>query len=100
MVGRVIRAGDLSFTVIGVFRERVATFGQSEITQESVLVPFSLLKYYQGVDYLRTLYVQADSHQNVTLVTPELSVILQPRHRAGVAYTVQTLAGIFEPTHQ
>ena len=100
MVGQVLRAGDLSFTVIGVFRERVATFGQSEITQESVLVPFSLLKYYQGVDYVRTLYVQADSHENVPLVTAELSVMLQSRHREGIAYTVQNLAGILEAARQ
>jgi len=100
MVGQVLRAGDLSFTVIGVFRERVATFGQSEITQESVLVPFSLLKYYQGVDYVWTLYVQADSHENVPLVTAELSVMLQSRHREGIAYTVQNLAGILEAARQ
>jgi putative ABC transport system permease protein len=100
MVGQVIHAGDLSFTVIGVFRERVSTFGQSEITRESVLVPFSLLKYYQGVDYVRTLYVQADSHENVPLVTAELSVMLQSRHREGVAYTVQNLAGILEAARQ
>jgi putative ABC transport system permease protein len=100
MVGEVIRAGDLSFTVVGVFRERVATFGQSEITQESVLVPFSLLKYYQGVDYVRTLYVQADSHENVPLVTAELSVMLQSRHREGIAYSVQNLAGILEAARQ
>jgi len=30
-VGRTVRLGELSFTVIGVFRERVATFGYSEI---------------------------------------------------------------------
>ncbi len=100
MVGQVIRVGDLRFTVIGVFRERVSTFGISEITQESVLVPFSLLKYYQGVDYLRTLYVQADSHENVPLVTSELHVLLQSRHRPGIAYTVENLAGILEAARQ
>ncbi len=100
MVGQVIRVGDLRFTVIGVFRERVSTFGISEITSESVLVPFSLLKYYQGVDYVRTLYVQADSHQNVPLVTSELRVLLQSRHREGVAYTVENLAGILEAARQ
>jgi putative ABC transport system permease protein len=100
MVGQVLRVGDLSFTVIGVFRERVATFGQSEITQESVLVPFSLLRYYQGIEFVRTLYVQADSHQNVPLVTAELSVMLQSRHREGVSYTVQNLAGILEAARQ
>jgi putative ABC transport system permease protein len=100
MVGQVLRVGDLRFTVIGIFRERVATFGQSEITRESVLVPFSLLKYYQGIDYVRTLYVQADSHENVSLVTAELRVMLQTRHRQGPAYTVENLAGILEAAHQ
>src|SRR5215469_14039691 len=100
MVGQIIRVGELSFTVIGVFRERVSTFGQSEITSESVLVPFPLLKYYQGVDYIRTLYVQADTHDNVPLVTAELRVLLQSRHREGVAYTVQNLAGILEAARQ
>jgi putative ABC transport system permease protein len=100
MVGQIIRVGDLRFTVIGIFRERVATFGQSEITSESVLVPFSLLKYYQGVDYVRTLYAQADSHENVGLVTAELQVLLRSRHREGVAYTVQNLAGILEAARQ
>jgi hypothetical protein len=30
-VGQEIRVGDLRFTVIGVFRERISTFGQTEI---------------------------------------------------------------------
>lgn len=100
MVGEIIRVGDLRFTVIGVFRERVPTFGQSEITQESVLVPFSLLKYYQGIDFFRTLYVQADSHENVSLVTAELKTMLQTRHRTGISYTVENLAGILEAAHR
>lgn len=100
MVGQTIRLDDLRFTVIGVFRERVATFGQSEISQESVLVPFTLLKYYQGIDYVRTLYAQADTHDNVALVTAELRVLLQSRHRQGAAYTVQNLAGILEAARQ
>jgi putative ABC transport system permease protein len=100
MVGEIIRVGDMRFTVIGVFRERVATFGQSEISQESVLVPFSLLKYYQNIDFFRTLYAQADSHENVSLVTAELKVMLQSRHRANISYTVENLAGILEAAHQ
>lgn len=100
MLGQVLHVGDLSFTIVGIFRERVATFGQSEITRESVLVPFSLLKYYQGIDYVRTLYLQADSHENVSLVTAELRVLLQSRHREGAAYTVENLAGILQAARQ
>ena len=47
-IGQNLRVGELSFTVIGVFRERVETFGLSEIQDYSVLVPFPLMKYYTG----------------------------------------------------
>ena len=43
-LGKEVRVADLHFTVIGVFRERVATFGQTEITSETVIIPFSLIK--------------------------------------------------------
>ncbi len=96
MIGKTIRAGELQFTVIGVFRERVPTFGQSEITPESALIPFQLARYYQGANYFRTLYAQADSPQTVPLVTEEVRALLHSRHRAGVSYTVQNLASILD----
>ena len=61
MIGRQLHVGEQTFTIIAVFRERVATFGQSEIGDLTVLIPFRLMKYYSGVDYIRTLYAQADS---------------------------------------
>ena len=96
MIGKAIRVGELRLTVIAVFRERVATFGQSEIASESVLIPFQLMKTYRGEDYLRTLYAQADSSENVLLVTDEVRRLLQSRHRAGAVYTVQNLSSILE----
>ncbi|MGA2960373.1 MAG: ABC transporter permease [Candidatus Korobacteraceae bacterium] len=100
MIGKDIRVGELRLTVIAVFRERVATFGQSEIASESVLIPFQLMKTYRGEDYVRTLYTQADSSENVPLVTDEVQHLLQARHRTGVVYTVQNLSSILEAAHK
>lgn len=96
MIGTVIQTGDLRFTVIGIFRERVATFGQSEIVTESVVIPFPLMKLYTGEEYLRNLYVQADSPQSVLAVTGEVQQMLEARHRPGMTYTVQNLSGILD----
>src|SRR4029077_15768185 len=52
-VGREVRVADLHFTVIGVFRERVSTFGQTEITSETVIIPFSLIKDYTGTQFFK-----------------------------------------------
>jgi putative ABC transport system permease protein len=95
-VGKDIRAGELHFTVIGVFKERVATFGQSEIRAESIIIPFSLIKYYTGTEYFKTFYAQADRPEDVPAVTREVAEILKSRHRPGAEYRVQNLSGILE----
>ncbi len=95
-VGQQIHVGDLDFTVIGVFRERVQTFGQTEITTDSVLVPFPLIQYYTGSSYIKTFYAQADNPEDVGLVTQEVTDILRSRHRAGASYDIRNLSSILE----
>ena len=95
-IGQTIHVGELSFTVIGVFRERVQTFGQSEIADDSALVPFPLIKYYTGDNYVRTFYAQADSPQDVELVTSGVGEILRSRHRAAAEYDVRNLTSFLQ----
>jgi len=95
-VNKEIHVGELAFTVIGVFRERTATFGQSEITPESVIVPFSLIRYYTGTEFIKTFYAQADKQEDVEMVTRQVSEVLNSRHRAEAGYRVENLASILE----
>ena len=95
-VGKEIRVGELRFTIIGVFKERIATFGQSEIARETVVVAFSLLKSYAGTESMRVLYIQAPRPEVVPTVTQQLSELLQSRHRAGARYDVQNLGAILD----
>ena len=96
MIGRLLRVDEQTFTIIGVFRERVSTFGQSEIGAQTVLIPFRLIKYYSGSDFVRTLYAQADSGEDVPKTTLDVQSLLRQRHTPGAVYTVQNLAGILE----
>jgi putative ABC transport system permease protein len=93
-IGGTIRMGELTFTVIGVFRERVATFGLSEIQKESVIIPLTLMRYYTGVDVLRVLYAQAQRAEDVPGVQRQMTRLLQSRHPIEAEYDVQTLAAI------
>lgn len=95
-VGQTIHVGELSFSVIGVFHERVQTFGQSEIADDSVLVPFPLIKYYTGESSIRTFYAQADSPQHVDLVTQSVAEVLRSRHRPGASYDVRNLTSFLQ----
>ena len=95
-----ISVGELSFIVIGVFQERVATFGESEIATDSLLVPFSLIKYYTGEEYFLTLYAQADTPEDVPVVTKQISQVLRKRHRNEAKYTVENLTALLEAAHR
>jgi putative ABC transport system permease protein len=96
MIGRQLRVGEQTFTVIAVFRERVATFGQSEIGAQSILVPFGLMKYYSGNDFMRTMYAQTDTGDSVPEATVAVQSVLKSRHTPGSVYQVQNLSSILE----
>jgi putative ABC transport system permease protein len=93
-IGRPMRMGELTFTVIGVFRERVETFGLSDIQENSVIIPFTLMKYYTGMEVVRLLDAQADKAENVASVERQLGQVLRSRHPADAEYKVQTLTAI------
>jgi putative ABC transport system permease protein len=93
-VGRPMRMGELTFTVIGVFRERVETFGLSDIQENSVIIPFTLMKYYTGMEVVRLLDAQADKAENVASVERQVGQVLRSRHPAEAEYKVQTLTAI------
>ena len=94
-LGARIRAGELSFTVVGVFRERVATFGLSEIQRYTVLVPFPLMRYYSGTDSVGVLYAQAGAPESVVPLTRQVEALLRSRHPGGT-YVVENLGGVLD----
>ena len=47
-IGRRVQLNGLPFTIIGTFRERVETFGQSGIADETLLIPYTVAQYFTG----------------------------------------------------
>jgi putative ABC transport system permease protein len=95
-VGQVIKLYGLQFTVVGTFKERTNTFGQSEITNETVLMPITVIKYFTPVERIDPMYVQAREAADVLPLTAAIKGILESRHRAGARYEVQNLTAILE----
>lgn len=93
-IGQELRVGELTFTIVGVFKERVETFGLSDIQTETVLIPFGLIKYYAGVDTLKVLDVQAATPEDVPRVQMQVAQLLKSRHPPEAEYNVQTLTAI------
>ena len=99
-VGQTLKIYGLPFTVIGTFKERVESFGQTEVTKESILIPITVLRYFSEIERIDPLYVQAKTPQTVEAVTRVVRQILESRHRPGARYTVENLAAILSTAEQ
>jgi putative ABC transport system permease protein len=91
---QVIRLFGLQFTVVGTFHERVETFGQSEVERETILIPITVLRYFNPAERIDPLYVQVRSPQEVDHLAARVQEILTARHRSGATYRVETLTAI------
>ena len=90
-IGKVVKLSGLPFTIIGTFRERVDTFGQSEVTDNSVVIPYSVSRYFTDTPSVRQLYFSAADPSLVVPVTQQIREVIQSRHRPESNYIVQNL---------
>jgi putative ABC transport system permease protein len=93
-VGQLIKIHGLQFTVIGTFKEKVESFGQSELNAETVVIPITVQQYFIRVERIDPMYVQVREPQDVEPVTRQVRQILESRHRQGANYKVENLTGI------
>ena len=93
-VGKIIKLSGLPFTIIGTFRERVDTFGQSEIVDNTMLIPYSVSRYFTETPNLKMAYFSMGDPSMVIPATAQIQRVLQSRHRAESVYNVQNLSAI------
>ncbi len=91
-VGRIIKlSGGLPFTIVGVFKESVDTFGQSEIQEDTMLIPYTVSRFFTPTSDIYEAYFSVATPQDVAPATSAIRRVLQSRHRAESVYNVQNL---------
>jgi putative ABC transport system permease protein len=93
-IGRVLKLNGLPFTVIGTFKERVETFGQTEIVDNTMLIPYSVSLYFTQTPQIKMLYFSMADSAMVPAATAEIKRVIQPRHRSESVYNVDNLTAI------
>jgi putative ABC transport system permease protein len=95
-VGSNLHLGQFGCTIIGTFKEGVPTFGQSEIQDDTLLIPFPLVKSITGEGFFQVLYAQAASSAEVPDLTRQMNRLLHGRHRQQARYTVENLSSLVQ----
>jgi putative ABC transport system permease protein len=99
-VGQTMKLYRLPFTVVGVFKERTESYGQTELLQETALIPISVIRYFTPVERIDPMYVQARTLEDVRPVTGLVRAVIESRHRPGAKYQVENLAAILDTASQ
>ncbi len=92
--GHEIDIQGLPFVVIGTFRESVETFGQSEIQDDTVLIPYSVARYLTDTNAVNQIYFSMSDSTSVPVATQRILAVLKARHRSESVYDVGNLTQV------
>ena len=95
-VGRTFEISGIPFTVIGVFKMSVNDFGQSEIADQTILIPYSVVRYFTGTERVNQIYFSMRSMSQVPDAQNDILRIIKSRHRINSVYKAQTLTELLD----
>jgi putative ABC transport system permease protein len=95
-VGQTFEIDRIPFTIIGVFKEAVTDFGNSEIADQTILIPYSVGRLIAGTETVKQIYFSMRSMEEVPDAAKEIKRIVQGRHRPDSIYNTQTMTEYLE----
>jgi putative ABC transport system permease protein len=90
-IGQSFQILGIPVTIIGTFKESVDTFGQTEIADQTVLIPYSVGRLFSGTDNVKQLYFSIRSMEEVPDATKEIIRVINSRHKPNSVYKPQNL---------
>ena len=93
-VGQSFEIQGIPITIIGTFKESVDDFGQSEITDNTILLPYSVARYITGTDNVKQIYFSLRSMEDVPDASIAIKNIVKARHKPNSVYKTQDLKSV------
>jgi putative ABC transport system permease protein len=99
-IGHSISISGIPFVIIGVFKERVETFGQSEISDQTILIPYEVARYFTGTNTVKQIFFTMKDSSLVIPASEEILEIIKSRHRPTSVYTAFNLTQVLNVMSQ
>jgi putative ABC transport system permease protein len=93
-VDKSISVHGIPLTVIGVFEESVQTFGMSEVSDQTILIPYAVGRYFTGTDNLKQIFFSVTDPKEVEPTSKRILDIIASRHRPTSVYNSFTLTEV------
>lgn len=93
-INKTFQLRGIPFTIIGTFKESVDTFGSTEIDNETILIPYSVARYFTGTDNVKDIFFSVRDRNDVEAAAKEIKAVVQSRHHPSSVYTATTLTAV------
>jgi putative ABC transport system permease protein len=90
-IGKTLKLSGLPFVIVGVFKEGVETFGQTEISDNSMVIPYTVSRFFTQTDEVKQLYFSMADGSMVIPATDRIRRVIGARHRPESVYSVHNL---------
>ena len=95
-VGHSITIKGIPFEVIGVFKLRIDTFGQSEISDQTILIPYPVARYFTGTNLVKEIFFSMGDTNSVVPASKEILSVIRSRHKTTSLYTAFTMTSVLK----
>jgi putative ABC transport system permease protein len=93
-ISQIFQLKGIPFTIIGTFKESVDTFGTADIDDQTILVPYSVARYFTGTDNVKDIFFSIRDRNDVEEAAKEIKAVIQPRHQPNSVYSATTLTAV------
>lgn len=90
-INQTFQISSMPFTIIGTFKESVDTFGQSEIADQTILIPYSVARYFTGTDNVKQIFFTIRDRDDVEEAAKQIVEVVSARHLKNSVYKATTL---------
>src|SRR6202789_3720979 len=85
-VNRTFQIQGIPFTVIVTFKAAAETLGQTEVADETILIPYSVARYFTGTNDVKQIFFSIRDTGDVELATKQILRVIQSRHQRNSDY--------------
>jgi putative ABC transport system permease protein len=95
-IDQTINVRGIPLTVIGVFKMRIDTFGQSEVNDHTILIPYPVARYFTGTDIVKEIFFSMAQTGEVMPASRKILAVIRSRHRPTSEYTAFTMTQVLD----
>ncbi|WP_263382602.1 ABC transporter permease [Granulicella arctica] len=99
-IDQTISVRGIPLTIVGVFKMRIDTFGQSEVSDQTILIPYTVARYFTGTDTVKEIFFSVSDSKMVVPDSKKILAVIKGNHRPNSVYNAFVMTDVLNKMAQ